>query len=131
MDYQLPRNFSLFFNGYSDAITDVPAGFQPFFNTPKYRFNTGVANAGLGKKGLWGFNTLFRWQEAFQWDGELANGPVEAFGTVDAQVSYKVVKLKTIIKLGGTNILNKYYKTGYANPEIGGVYYASIGTNIF
>lgn len=131
MDYQLPRNFSLFFNGYSDAITDVPTGFQPFFNTPKYRFNTGVANAGLGRKGLWGFNALFRWQDAFQWDGELANGPVEAFGTLDAQVSYKLVKIKTVVKLGGTNILNKYYKTGYANPEIGGVYYASIGTNIF
>lgn len=131
LDYRLPRNFSLFFNGSSDVITDVPSGFQPFFNTPKYRFNTGVANSGLGKKELWSFNVLYRWQDAFYWDGELANGPVEAFGTMDAQVSYKINKLKSVVKLGGTNILNRYYKTGYANPGIGGVYYASIGINIF
>ena len=130
LDYRMPRNYSLFFNGYTDVITDVPTGFQSFFNTPKYRFNTGVANSGLGKKKLWGFNLLFRWQDAFQWDGELANGPVDAFSTLDAQVSYKLPKIKSVVKLGGTNVFNKYYKTGYANPEIGGVYYVSFGFNI-
>ena len=50
LDYKLPNNFSLFFNGYSDVITDVPSGFSDYFNTPKYRFNTGIANSGFGKK---------------------------------------------------------------------------------
>jgi outer membrane receptor protein involved in Fe transport len=125
LDYKLPNNFSLFFNGYSDVITDVPSGFSDYFNTPKYRFNTGFANSGFGKKEKLGFNVMFRWQDSFEWQGELANGHIEAYGTVDAQVSYKIPKIKSVISAGGTNVMNHYYKTGYANPEIGGLYYLS------
>ena len=130
LDYQLPKNFSLFFNGYSDVITDVPSGFSDYFNTPKYRFNTGIANSGFGKKEKLGFNVMFRWQDSFKWQGELANGPIEAYGTVDAQVSYKIPKINSVISLGGTNVMNHYYKTGYANPEIGGLYYLSYGFHL-
>lgn len=72
LDYKLSNNFSLFLNGYSDVITAVPSGFAAYFNTPKYRLNTGVANSGFGKKGRFGFNANLRWQDAFQWKGELA-----------------------------------------------------------
>jgi hypothetical protein len=130
LDYKLPKNFSLFFNGYSDVITDVPSGFADYFNTPKYRFNTGIANSGLGKKEKLGFNVMFRWQDSFEWQGELANGPIEAYGTVDAQVSYKIPKINSVISVGGTNVTNHYYKTGYANPEIGGLYYLSYGFHL-
>jgi outer membrane receptor protein involved in Fe transport len=129
-DYQLPAHYSLFFNVYSDVITDVPSGFQAYFNTPKYRLNAGFANPGLGRKKLFGFNAVLHWQDAFMWDGELANGPVAAYATIDAQVNYKIPKIHTMIKVGGTNVFNKYYKNGYANPEIGGLYYVSIGYNL-
>ena len=127
LDFQLPKNFSLFFNGYSDVITDVPSGFSDYFNTPKYRFNTGIANSGFGKKDKLGFNVMFRWQDSFEWQGELANGPIKAYSTIDAQVSYKMPKINSVIQLGATNVMNKYYKTGYGNPEIGGLYYLSYG----
>ncbi|PWT93040.1 MAG: TonB-dependent receptor [Acidobacteria bacterium] len=129
-DYQLPNNFSAFFNAYSDVITDVPSGFQSFFNTPKYRVNAGFANSGLGKSKHFGFNAMLHWQDAFMWDGELANGPVNAFTTLDAQVSYNLPKIKSMIKLGGSNIFNHYYKNAYANPEVGGVYYVSFGYHL-
>ncbi len=129
-DYQLPNNFSAFFNAYSDIITDVPSGFQSFFNTPKYRLNTGFANSGLGRSKNLGFNVMLHWQDAFMWDGELANGPVNAFSNVDAQISYKIPGIKSTIKLGGSNIFNHYYKNCYANPEIGGLYYISLGYNL-
>ncbi len=129
-DYQLPASYSVFFNMYSDVITDVPLGFQSFFNTPEYRLNAGFANAGLGKNKRAGFNVTLRWQDAFKWDGELANGPIKAFSTVDAQVNYKFPKVKSMIKLGGTNILNQYYQNAYGNPKIGGLYYVSLGYNI-
>lgn len=130
-DYLLPANFSTFLNAYSDAITDLPTGFQAFFNAPKYRLNAGLSNSGMGKKQNFGFNVILRWQDAFTWDGELANGRVNAFTTVDAQVNYKMKQIKTMIKIGGTNILNHYYKNGYGNPEIGGLYYVSVGYNLF
>jgi outer membrane receptor protein involved in Fe transport len=130
LDYQLPKNFSVFFNGYSDVITDVPTGFSDYFNTPKYRFNTGVANNGFGKKERLGFSAMFRWQDSFQWQGELANGPIDAFGTMDAQVSYKIPKISSFVRLGATDVFNHYYKTGYGNPEIGGLYYLSFGFHL-
>jgi outer membrane receptor protein involved in Fe transport len=129
-DYQLPKNFSAFFNAYSDVITDVPSGFQSFFNTPKYRLNIGFANSGLGTSQHIGFNAMLHWQDAFMWDGELANGPVNAFTSVDAQVSYRITKIKSMIKLGGSNIFNHYYKNAFANPQVGGLYYISFGYNL-
>lgn len=129
LDYQLPHNFSVFANGYSDVLTDVPSGFQSYFNTPKYRMNAGFANIGLGKAKTIGFNILMHWQDDFMWDGELANGPLDAYTTVDAQVSYKLTK-NSMIKLGGTNIFNQYYKSGYGNPSIGGLYYLSLGFHL-
>jgi outer membrane receptor protein involved in Fe transport len=130
LDYQLPNNFSAFFNAYSDVITDVPSGFQSFFNTPKYRLNIGFANSGIGKSKHFGFNAMLHWQDAFMWDGELANGPVNAFTSVDAQVSYRIPKIKSMIKLGGSNVFNHYYKNAFANPETGGMYYVSFGYNL-
>jgi outer membrane receptor protein involved in Fe transport len=127
LDYRLPKNYSLTLNAYHDVLTNVPQGFQAFFNTPKYRVTFGFGNASLTKNGAFGFNILGRWQDAFFSEGELASGPVNAFTTIDAQVNYKFKKITSVIKLGGTNILNHYYKNAYANPEIGGLYYISYG----
>ena len=129
-DYKLPGNFAMFFNGYTDVLTDVPQGFQAFFNAPEYRFNAGLSNNGIGKSQRIGFNLTYHWQDEIMWDGELANGPVESFGTVDAQVSYKIPKIKSTFRIGGTNIFNSYYKNAYANPEIGGLYYVAYAFNL-
>jgi outer membrane receptor protein involved in Fe transport len=130
MDYRMSKNYSVFFNVYSDEITDVPTGFKSYFNTPKYRFNAGFGNSGFGKDERLSFNALMRWQDSFNWEGELANGPVNAFVTADAQVSYKFPKVKTTMRLGGTNIFNNHYKNAYGNPMIGGLYYASFIYNL-
>ncbi len=131
LDYRFtPSEYSVFFNVYSDVITDVPTGFKSYFNTPKYRLNAGIANAGFGKSKRVSFNVMMRWQDAFDWEGELANGPVKSFTTVDAQVSYKFPKIKSLIRLGGTNITNHYYQNAYGNPQIGALYYVSYAYNI-
>lgn len=130
LDYNMKNNFSAFINMCSDVITDVPSGFKAYFNSPKYRVNAGFANSGLGKNERIGFNVTMHWQDAFMWEGELANGPVNAFTTVDAQVNYKFPKIGSMIKLGGTNVFNHYYKNAYANPEVGALCYVSFAYNI-
>jgi outer membrane receptor protein involved in Fe transport len=131
-DYKMANNFFSFFNAYTDNLTDVPAGFQAGFSTPKYRLNAGLGNSGLGKKKRIGFNVNLRWQDDFYWEsGGLADGTVPAYTTLDAQVNYKLPKIKSMIKIGGTNITNNYYRTGFGNPYIGGMYYVSFGYNIF
>jgi outer membrane receptor protein involved in Fe transport len=130
-DYKMENNFFSFFNVSTDNLTNVPAGFVAQFNTPKYRLNAGLGNSGLGKSKHFGFNVNLRWQDEFYWEGGgLADGTVKAYTTLDAQVNYKLPKIKSMIKLGGTNITNKFYQTGFANPYIGGMYYISFGYNI-
>jgi outer membrane receptor protein involved in Fe transport len=131
IDYQLRDNYSLTVNAYTDRLSNVPQNFVTSFNTPRYRFNAGFANSGLGKEKRIGFNAVYRWQDAFFMEGDFANGNVESFGTVDAQVTYKLPAAKSMIRIGGTNILNKYYKNAFGNPSIGGLYYVSFGFNIF
>ncbi len=129
IDYKMRKNYNLFANAYSDVITDVPTGFMPFFNTPKYRINAGFGNDGLGKKQKLGFNVVWHWQDGFFSDGDLASGPVKAFNTIDAMVSYKIAK-SSMVKIGGSNILNHYYQNSFANPKVGGLYYVSLGLGL-
>jgi hypothetical protein len=127
LDYNLPKDYNVFLNFYSDVLSNIPAGFRAYFNTPKYRLNTGVSNSVLGKNKNYGFNVVFHWQDAFYYEGDFANGPINAYSTIDAQVNYKFLKKKSMmIKLGGNNILNHYYKNGFGHPYVGAVYYISI-----
>ena len=130
-DYDMANNFFTSFNAYTDNLTNVPTGFMAGFNTPKYRMNAVLGNRGFGKEERFGFSVNLRWQDEFFWEGGgLADGTVPAYTTLDAQVNYKLPKIKSVIKLGGTNITNNYYRTGFANPYIGGMYYISFGYNI-
>jgi outer membrane receptor protein involved in Fe transport len=128
-DYLLPANFIITTNVSSDRLSDVPTGFRAQFNSPKYRANVGFSNPGLGKKKKLGFNVTWRWQDALFYDSDFATGNLPAVNTVDGQVSYKLSKV--LLKLGATNLLNQYYRNGVGNASIGGIYYVSVGYNVF
>lgn len=131
LEYLMPKNFSVNANLYSDVIGELPVGFVSYFNTPKYRFNAGFSNSGFGKDGRYGFNITYRWVDSFNYEGTFAVGQVPSYKTVDAMVSYKLPSIKSLIKVGGTNIFNKYYYNGFGNVQIGGLYYVSFGWNVF
>jgi outer membrane receptor protein involved in Fe transport len=131
LDYRLPYNFSIGGNVSSDELFDVPPGFQTFFSTPKYRANVTLANSGFGKDKRLGFNVVFRWMDSFLFEGDFASYTLPSIKTVDAQLSYKLPKTRSIIKIGGNNILNQYYIQGAGNPAIGGLYYVSYAHNVF
>ncbi|MEM9298781.1 MAG: TonB-dependent receptor [Bacteroidota bacterium] len=128
VEYALPKGYSIGGNfAYNELIDldDLEAqGFIPQFNTPETRFNIKFANRKVTDK--FGFNIVYRWQDAFIWESAIGRGVIPSFGTLDAQVSYKVPNLKSIVKIGGSNILNERYTTSFANPRIGALYYVSI-----
>ena len=103
---------------------ELPDGFQSGFNTPEHKVNISVANRKLTDR--IGFNVSWRWQDAFLWESTFATGEVDAFSTVDAQISYSLPNLKSRIKLGGSNLFNNRYEQALGNPTVGSVYYASI-----
>ncbi len=131
IDYRLPLNFLIGANLSSDVLTDLPANFIAFFNAPKYKTNLTFGNSGFGPKKRLGFNTSYRWQQAFFYEGDFANGQLPNVNVVDAQFSFKLPKTKSIIKLGANNLFNQYYYNAIGNSQIGGLYYVSFGYNLY
>jgi outer membrane receptor protein involved in Fe transport len=131
LTYSLPRNFLISGNISTDHLGKVPDGFIAGFNAPDYRWGATFSNTGFGKENRYGFNFTYRWQDDVNYQGDFANGVVPAFQTLDAQVSYKFPAQKVLLKFGATNILNQYYRDGFGNATIGGLYYVSIGYNVF
>jgi len=131
LEYLLQNNFSLMGNLFFDEIKDVPSGFKAYYNTPRYRANIGFGNTGFGFEKRLGFNVIWRWQDSFFMESDFIQGKVPAFSTVDAQISYKLRPIKSVIKLGATNITNHYYRSATGNPSVGGLYYVSFAFNVF
>ncbi|MCA0383596.1 MAG: TonB-dependent receptor [Bacteroidetes bacterium] len=94
------------------------------FNTPDWVVNVSFGNREVVKNV--GFNIVWRWQNAFNWESPLAIGRVEANQQVDAQVNYRIPKLHATIKLGASNLFNNRYIQYAAGPTIGGLYYTSV-----
>jgi iron complex outermembrane recepter protein len=127
--YMLPKSFTLSgnvtwaeINLHNANPNDIPA-----FNTPKFR-TTVTAGRNPINRNL-GFDIAWRWQDAFDWVGtfnQLIPGRINAYSVVDAQVSYKVHPIRSIIKLGASNLLNNRICQAYGSPSIGAVYYVSI-----
>jgi len=129
LDYLFNKGYQLSANLSSDKLTDVDPGLITFFNTPGLRYNLGLSNDRA--IGNWGFNLLYRWQDKVIWQGTFGTGEIPAFGTLDAQISYRLPDIKSMIKIGAKNLLNDYYFSAFGNPSVGGLYYVSFGFNVF
>ena len=135
IDYDLGNRWALGTNVSYNAVKDNGglADYQLGFNTPNYRTNVTLGNRNIGNSG-WGFNATWRYQDQFVWQSSFVNQVVNqqqlsmipAFSTFDMQVSKKVSEIKSIIKVGGTNLGGVAYTTGWGNPLVGSIYYVSI-----
>lgn len=136
LDYLLPANFSVGANVSSNYLIDedqIPTGFVTFFNTPKYRYNITLGNRNIARSGF-GFNIVYRAQDAFLWESSFANAEatgrkqtiIPAYSTLDAQISKKLSGIKSILKIGGTNLTGKLYTQSWGNPSVGSMYYVSL-----
>ena len=131
LDYRLPANFIVGVNFASDELTNVPQGFESGFNTPKYKTNIKLANTGFGAKKNFGFSLVYKWMSDYNFESDFIDGNVPAIHTMDVQFTYRKTASKFIFKLGGSNIFNEYYVQAPGNPAVGGLYYVSLGYNIF
>lgn len=128
VEYRLNKGYNITANLFSDKLQDVPTGFVSFFNTPELRYNLGLSNDNV-YKGL-GFAVVYKWQDKINWEGTFGTGEIPSYGVMDGQISYKLPKIKSMLKLGGTNIWNHYYRSAFGNPQVGGLYYLSFAYNI-
>jgi outer membrane receptor protein involved in Fe transport len=131
IEYRLNRGFFVNLNASTDVLQDVPENFVAFFNAPRYRYNVIFGNNSIGPKKRVSFNIAYRWQDSFDYESDFVSGTVPAFHNLDAQVSYKLPAIRSLIGIGANNLLNQYYITAVGNPSIGGLYYVRFAYNIF
>lgn len=127
--YSLPKNYRVHFNTtWSDFnIRDANPNNIPAFNTPAWKTNLAINNDRVTER--LGFGVAWHWQQAFDWYGtlnELRPGEVKAYNLLDAQVSYRLPRVQTTVKLGANNLTNKYIVQAYGSPAVGGLYYLSL-----
>jgi outer membrane receptor protein involved in Fe transport len=119
------RGYKFGFNyNWNKLNEELGGGYLSEFNTPEHKFNLTFGNRKVTDN--LGFNVAYRWQDEFLWESSFAQGIVPAAGIVDAQVSYKVKGMKSIFKLGGSNLFNDRYVLNYGGPTLGAIYYFSI-----
>lgn len=124
-EYSLLRGYKIGFNYNWNKLNDeLGSGYLSEFNTPEHKFNVTFGNRKLTEN--LGFNVAYRWQDAFLWESSFAQGEVPAVGVVDAQVSYRIKNMKSVIKLGGSDLFNKRYVLNYGGPTLGAIYYISV-----
>jgi iron complex outermembrane recepter protein len=125
LSYNLYKNFV--FNGnynYATFSGQQGAGFLTQFNTPTNRFGIGIGNRQLANN--LGFNLNYRYQQSFFWESLFGETTIPAYGVIDAQINYKFSYLKTMIKIGGSNLGGKDYRTSFGSPYVGQIYYVSL-----
>ena len=101
--------------------------FQTNFNTPEHKFKASFGNTNLFEN--FGFNVAYRFSDDYFWEATFGNGIVPEFHTIDAQINYRVPSLKSIIKVGATNLTGNEYFTAFGTGFIGSMYYASLTIN--
>lgn len=97
------------------------------FNTPRFKTNVTLGHRNIAPN--IGFNVAWHWQESFDWVSSfnaLIPGRVPAYHLLDAQVNFRMPALKTVVKLGATNLTNQYVVQAYGSPAVGGLYYISL-----
>ena len=127
LTYNLDRGYTISANHSWNVLNDVPANFLAEFNTPEHKVNVSFANRKVTDN--FGFNVAMRYQTEFEWQSSFvapAFGMVPAYTTVDAQVSFKLSNIKSMLKVGGSNLLNNYYIQSLGGPNIGAIYYVSL-----
>ena len=123
-EFELSANYN-----YAEFTFDQAAdpSFIPSFNTPKHRVKASLGNQKLFKN--FGFNTNVRWNTEYLWQSSFADGMVPENVVFDAQMNYAIPKLKTVLKIGASNLFGKDYIQVIGAGAIGQQWFASITIN--
>ena len=119
-DFELSGNYN-----YSqfDFDQSKDPDFEASFNTPKHRVKATLGNDKLFKN--FGISVSGRWNSAYIWESTFADGMISEATVIDAQANYSITSLKSIIKIGATNIGGKEYGQVLGAGLIGQQYFVS------
>ena len=126
LTYNFYKTFTISGNVNYNKIKGItsPDLFVTGFNTPDWTTNLSFGNRAISRNV--GFNIVWKWQNSFLWESPLVTGAIAAINNLDAQFTFRVPKVKSTIKLGGTNIFNNRNIQYAGGPTIGTLYYVAI-----
>ena len=129
LNYQLPKKYVVGGSySWSDFSTDsANEDFDVGFNSPEHRFVVSLSNREVVKN--FGFDISYRWQTSFLWENSFGIGTVDPFGSLDAQVNYKIKPINATLKVGATNIIGPDYRTNVGGPFVGRQAFISLTFN--
>ena len=76
-----------------------------------------------------GFNVSARWNSEYLWQSTFVDGMIEEMTVVDAQINYAIPKLKTIVKVGATNLGGQEYIQVLGAGAIGQQFFVGLTIN--
>lgn len=103
-DFELGVNYNYAQFDFNQA--DDPS-FVAGFNTPKHRIKASLGNAKVIKN--LGFNVNVRWNTEYLWQSSFGDGMIPENTVLDAQINYAFPKLKSVFKVGATNLFGSDY----------------------
>jgi outer membrane receptor for ferrienterochelin and colicin len=124
--YNFFQKFVLTGNASYAAIVSSEStdAFTPAFNTPTWITNVSIGNREILPNA--GFTIGYHWQSKFYWNSPLAAGEVPSYGSLDAQVNFRLPKVNSTLKLGATDLLNTRYYQYLGGPTVGAFYYFTV-----
>ena len=122
--YKLISNYN--FQRQEIDYSEPNSDFLSYFNTPENMYTFTFSNREVFKN--FGFSASLRFQDEFMYESTFANMMIPSHGALDAQVSYKIESIGTILKVGGNHIGigNNDYRSRPGGPFIGKLFYASL-----
>ncbi|GAB2795356.1 outer membrane receptor protein involved in Fe transport [Hymenobacter luteus] len=124
LTYYFRKAFNLTGN-YSLNVLDrsnLPEGFQTYFNTPKHKYNVG-AN---GQVGNLTYSVNYRWVQGHLQEMPFAVGTIRDYSTTDAYLGYTVPKLGSTFQAGISNAFNANNVQVFGGPQIGRLAYLGL-----
>ncbi len=110
-----------------DFDQDKDLDFTAGFNTPNHQVKLSIGNTEVFKN--FGFNVDGRYKGEYLWESSIANAVMPETYVVDAQINYSIPSLKSIIKVGATNLGGDEYQSAVGTGNIGSQYYISLTIN--
>ncbi len=102
-----------------DALSIDP-GLISYFNTPPHRVNAGITVYPFER---WSASLQYQWVHAYLFEFNTFSRIVPTYSLLHMQVSYRIPKWYSEVRVGAQNLLNFYHIQVPGGPRIGGLYY--------
>jgi len=105
----------------------------PAFNTPEHKFNLRFSGNDVTVLGVphWNWGFTFRWVGGYTFESSPQfTGRIPAQYFLNAQITKTFPKLRSLVKVGGSNLLNRTQNGLYGGPNVGRFVYVAWGLRL-